>query len=189
MFTDHELEHLQEHVLHYPEKRAGAIYCLYAVQDKIGYINDEGIDIVSGLTELSKTQLEELISFFTLLRRRPVGRNVLRICDSITCHVMGSKKIIEDAEKHSGVPLGDISVDGSVTVLPSICLGLCDHAPAALLNDRDEISRLNAQSIMDLLKELSGQSHADSATGSRIIATSGKVADNLQGSTLPGEEG
>ena len=183
MFTDHELEHLREHVSHYPERRAGAIYCLYAVQDKIGYINDEGIEIVTELTGLSKTQQEELISFYTLLRRRPVGRNVLRICDSISCHVMGSKKIIAEAEKHSGAPLGDISRDGSVTILPSICLGLCDHAPAALLNDRDEVSKLSIEKIAEFLNELSAQSPEQSATGSQIIATSGQ-ADSAVGDDL-----
>lgn len=175
MFTDHEIEHLREHVSHYPERRAGAIYCLYAVQDKIGYINDEGIAIVTELTGLSKTQLEELISFFTLLRRRPVGRNVLRICDSISCHVMGSKKVIAAAEEHSGVPLGEISRDGSVTILPSICLGLCDHAPAALLNDRDEVSKLSPEKVTGFLNELSQRSPDQTATGSQIIATSGQM--------------
>jgi len=178
MFTDHELKHLREHVAHYPERRAGAIYCLYAVQDKIGYINDEGLAIVTKLTGLSKTQLEELISFFTLLRRRPVGRNVLRICDSISCHVMGSEKVIVAAEKKTGVPLGEISRDGSVTVLPSICLGLCDHAPAALLNDRDEISQLDTKKVADLIETLSQQSPDVSTTGSQIIATSGQAVSS-----------
>lgn len=181
MFTDHELEHLKAHVSHYPEPRAGAIYCLYAVQDKIGYINDEGIDIVSELTNLSKTELEELISFFTLLRRRPVGRNVLRICDSISCHVMGSKEVIDAAQKHTGVPLGEISRDGSVTVLPGICLGLCNHAPAALLNDRDEVSVLDKEKVIALLDELSKQAPEQSATGSQIIATSGQTVPEQKG--------
>ncbi len=177
MFTDDELSHLKEHVAHYPERRAGAIYCLYAVQDKIGYINDEGIAIVTELSGLSKTQLEELISFFTLLRRRPVGRNILRICDSISCHVMGSKKVLAAAQEKSGVPLGEISRDGSVTILPSICLGLCDHAPAALLNDLDEISKLDVEKIATVLEELSRQSPHDNATGSQVIASSGQVAE------------
>lgn len=175
MFTENELEHLREYLSHYPKRRAGAIYCLYAVQDKIGYINDKGIDVVSELTGLSKTQLEELISFFSLLRRRPVGRNVLRICDSISCHVMGSAKVLKAAEAHTGVSLGEISRNGSVTVLPSICLGLCNHAPAALLNDQDEISKLSPESMQTLLDELNQQPHHQSATGSQIIATGGQM--------------
>ncbi|MCY4329727.1 MAG: NAD(P)H-dependent oxidoreductase subunit E [Endozoicomonadaceae bacterium] len=173
MFTEDELEHLREHLSHYPERRAGAIYCLYAVQDKIGYIDDKGIMMVTELTGLSKTQLEELITFFTLLRRRPVGRNVLRICDSISCHVMGSRQVLEAAEAHTGVALGEISRTGSVTILPSICLGLCNHAPAALLNDEDEVSRLTPESVQKLLDELDQQPFQQSATGSQVIATSG----------------
>ncbi|MCL1124093.1 NADH-quinone oxidoreductase subunit NuoE family protein [Shewanella surugensis] len=176
MFTPDELTHLKQHVNHYPEPRAGAIYCLYAVQDKVGHINDKGIEIVTELTGLSKTQQEELISFYTLLRRRPIGRNVLRICDSISCHVMGSKAILDAAIKQTGVPIGEISKDGSVTVLPSICLGLCNKAPAALLNEMDEVENLNVHSINEYLNKLSEKPHDlnNKGSGSNIIATSGR---------------
>ena len=170
MFTKHEMAQLQEHVADYPEKRAGAIYCLYAVQDKVGFINDEGIGIVSELTGLSKTQLEELISFFTLLRRRPVGRHVLRICDSISCYLMGSHHVLSAAEQHSGVPLGEIGLDGAITVLPSICLGLCDQAPAALLNDREAIGLLTEKHVTTLLDQLKNEDVSGSAL--QLIATS-----------------
>lgn len=180
MFTPDELTHLKQHVSHYPEPRAGAIYCLYAVQDKVGYINDQGIDIVTQLTGLSKTQQEELISFYTLLRRRPVGRHVLRICDSIACHVMGSKTIINTAVKHTGVPMGEVSKDGSVTILPSICLGLCDKAPAALLNEMDEVENLTVLSTTEYLTKLSQQPHDanNKGSGSSIITTSRLGEDN-----------
>lgn len=176
MFTPEELTHLKQHINHYPEPRAGAIYCLYAVQDKQGYITDKGIEIVTELTGLSKTQQEELISFYTLLRRRPIGRNVLRICDSISCHVMGSKAVLDAAIKQTGVPMGEISKDGSVTILPSICLGLCNKAPAALLNEMDEVEDLNILSISEYLKKLSKKPHDanNKGSGSDIIATSGR---------------
>lgn len=154
MLTNEEIAHLEEHIAHYPEKRAGAIYCLYFIQDKYGYITKEGLEAVSELTELSTTQLDEIITFYTLLRRRPVGRHVVRICDSISCHTRGSKQVLAAAELATGKPLGEIANEGSVTVLPSICLGLCDRAPAALIDyDRVE-GELTEDKIHALLSEL-----------------------------------
>lgn len=160
MLTDQEIAHLEEHIAHYPEKRAGAIYCLYFVQDKYGYITKEGLEAVSELTELSTTQLDELITFYTLLRRRPVGRNVMRICDSISCHTRGSKKVLEAAKKATGKQLGEVANEGSVTVLPSICLGLCDRAPAALINDDRVEGELTEAKVRDVLAQLAAEEMA-----------------------------
>lgn len=154
MLTDQERAHLEEHIAHYPEKRAGAIYCLYFMQDKYGYITKPSLNLVSELTDLSTTQLDELITFYTLLRRRPVGRNVMRVCDSISCHTRGAKKVLEAAENATGKALGEIANDGSVTVLPSICLGLCDRAPAALINDDRVEGELTPERMRMILTEL-----------------------------------
>ncbi|WP_252856955.1 NADH-quinone oxidoreductase subunit NuoE family protein [Photobacterium angustum] len=69
------------------------------MQDKYGYITKPSLNLVSELTDLSTTQLDELITFYTLLRRRPVGRNVMRVCDSISCHTRGAKKSARSGRK------------------------------------------------------------------------------------------
>ncbi|APZ44751.1 hypothetical protein BW247_15260 [Acidihalobacter ferrooxydans] len=120
---------------HYPEPRAGAIYTLQFLQRKYGHLHNEALREASALCGLSITQLEELVSFYPLLLRRPVGRRVLRICDSIACHMAGAPALLDEAVRLSGVPLGQPSADGAVTVLPHVCLGLCDLAPAALLDE------------------------------------------------------
>jgi NADH-quinone oxidoreductase subunit E len=135
MLTDQERAHLQDHIAAYPERRAGALYTLQFLQRKAGYLSDEAVNEAAHLTGLSATQLDELITFYTLLHRRPTGKHMIRICDSIACHLAGAGELLSEAERILGVRLGDNSRDGAVTVVPSICLGLCDRAPAALVDE------------------------------------------------------
>jgi NADH-quinone oxidoreductase subunit E len=153
MLTDHEHSHLQEHIARYPEKRAGAIYTLQFLQQKYGYLPDEALAEASALCGLSATQLDELATFYTLLLRRPAGRTVVRICDSIACHLAGAPALLAEAERLTGAPLGGVSEDGSVTVLPHVCLGLCDRAPAALAGER-AVGGLDQASLAELLASL-----------------------------------
>lgn len=135
MLDQHEKEHLAEHIAHYPEPRAGAIYTLQYLQKKYGHLHDQALDEAAELCRLSPTQLKELVSFYSLLFSKPVGKQVLRICDSIACHMAGAQQLLAQAEQLTGVPLGEVSRDGRITILPHVCLGLCDKAPAALLDD------------------------------------------------------
>jgi NADH-quinone oxidoreductase subunit E len=153
MLTDHERSHLQEHIARYPEKRAGAIYTLQFLQQKYGYLSDEALAEASGLCGLSVTQLDELATFYSLLLRRPAGRTLVRICDSIACHLAGAPALLAEAQRLTGAPLGGVSEDGSVTVLPHVCLGLCDRAPAALAGER-AVGGLDQASLAELLASL-----------------------------------
>jgi NADH-quinone oxidoreductase subunit E len=99
------------------------------------------------------TQLDELATFYSLLLRRPAGRTVVRICDSIACHLAGAPALLAEAERLTGVPLGGVSGDGSVTVMPHVCLGLCDRAPAALVGER-AVGGLDSTYLSELLASL-----------------------------------
>ncbi|MFP8966817.1 NADH-quinone oxidoreductase subunit NuoE [Pokkaliibacter sp. CJK22405] len=175
--SEHDIEHLREHIAHYPHKRAGAIYCLYYVQDKYGYIPRDSLDEVSELTDLSPTQLDELITFYTLLRRRPVGRRLIRICDSISCYTRGAEQVLAAAKEAAGVEFGDISADGAVTVLPSICLGLCDRAPAGLVDDKEDLGELTPEKIRDLICKYAAETLSEKEAGSQQILAVLKNAD------------
>lgn len=137
MLSEPERRHLQEHIARYPQKRAGVIYVLQFLQQKYGYLHNEAMEEASRLCDLSVTQLDELTTFYTLLLRRPTGKTIVRICDSIACHLAGARALLAEAERLTGVPLGAVSDDGAVTVMPHICLGLCERAPAALVGERE----------------------------------------------------
>lgn len=151
MLEQHEKDHLAEHIAHYPEPRAGAIYTLQYLQKKYGYLHDQALDEASALCGLSPTQLKELVSFYSLLFSQPVGKRILRVCDSIACHMAGAPQLLAEAEQLTGVPLGQVSKDGRTTVLPHVCLGLCDKAPAMLLDDAEHgpMDSASLQALID----------------------------------------
>ena len=153
MLSEDERTHLQEHIARYPQKRAGAIYVLQFLQQKYGYLHDEAMEDASRLCELSVTQLDELATFYTLLLRRPAGKTIVRICDSIACHLAGARALLAEAERLTGVPLGAVSDDGAVTVMPHVCLGLCERAPAALVGER-EAGPLDKAALSELIAAL-----------------------------------
>lgn len=135
MLSEDEIQHLKAYIEHYPEPRAGAIYLLQFLQGKYGHLHDDALREASALCGLSVTQLEELVSFYSLLFRHPVGRRVLRICDSVACHMAGSSALLTEAQQLTGASLGHVSSDGEFTVLPHVCIGLCNRAPAAMVDD------------------------------------------------------
>ncbi len=153
MLSEDERRHLEDHIARYPEKRAGAIYALQFLQEKYGHLHDEALEEASRLCELSVTQLDELITFYTLLLRRPTGKTIVRICDSIACQLAGAPVLLAEAERLTGAPLGAVSDDGAVTVMPHVCLGLCERAPAALVGERER-APLDKAALGKLITEL-----------------------------------
>ena len=84
---------------------------------------------------MSAEELEGVATFYTLIYRRPVGRHIIRMCDSVSCWIMGYEKIFAHLNEALGIRMGETTGDGRFTLLPSACLGVCDHAPALMIDD------------------------------------------------------
>jgi NADH-quinone oxidoreductase subunit E len=157
MNNKHNRQALQKHLaqlpLNHPERRAAAVPAMQALQVEHGYLDDTAIKTVAQFTGLSTTEIEELATFYSLLYRRPVGRHVLQICDSVCCNMRGADRLLLAAEKYCGVSLGKVTADGALSVLPSICLGLCELAPA-LLVDGEALGPLDEAALELLLQRL-----------------------------------
>lgn len=148
---------LQKHLAQlppmHPKRRAAAVPMMQALQIEHGCLDNAAVAEVAHLTGLSATEIEELATFYSLIYRRPAGRHVLRICDSVCCSLRGADRLLVAAENYSGVPLGKITPDGAFSILPSICLGLCDQAPAALV-DGEAVGTLDEATLEALLQRL-----------------------------------
>jgi len=149
--------HLEQLPPRYPERRAAIVDVMRLLQQKYGYLSDEAVCEAARITGLSATEVEELATFYSLIYRHPVGRHVLRICDSVCCAMQGANEQIEDICHRLGVEPGQIALDGKLTVLPNICLGLCDRAPAALL-DGEAIAPVSTKTVDALLDQLRDES-------------------------------
>jgi NADH-quinone oxidoreductase subunit E len=129
---------------------------MYELQGHYGYFDDRAVEEAAELLGLSPVKIEELATFYDFIYRRPVGRFVLHVCDGVVCWMFEEKSALEYLCKRLGVAPGQTTEDGEFTVLPSVCIGYCDHAPAMLVNGK-HYGPLNPESIDRILEELRSQ--------------------------------
>ena len=119
----------------YPTKRAVCIDAMKIVQRHRGWISDESLQDIAQLLQMSLDELDSVATFYNLLYRKPVGRHVVLMCDSVSCWIMGYNRLRERLCSKLGVRLGETTADGRFTLLPIVCLGTCDHAPAMMVDE------------------------------------------------------
>jgi NADH-quinone oxidoreductase subunit E len=154
MLSDIERRELEEAVKHYPDKRGAAIDALLTVQRHRRWISDESLLDIAQFLEMTAEDLDSIATFYNLVFRKPVGRHVAFVCDSISCWIMGCEQIREQLKKHYDIDVGQTTRDGRLTVLPIACLGHCERAPAMMV-DQDvygEVAPDKIDVIMDKYK-------------------------------------
>jgi NADH-quinone oxidoreductase subunit E len=135
MLTTEEREEIEAELPHYPNKRAVCIDAMKIVQRHRGWVSPESIRDIAEFLELSATELESTASFYNLLHRKPVGRHVIWLCNSVSCWIMGHDRLREHLTKKLQIQPGETTKDDRFTLLPIVCLGCCDHAPAMMVGD------------------------------------------------------
>ena len=134
MLTDAEKRRIDEVRAMYETATAACVEALRIVQDVRGWVSDDTLRDLAGYLDLSPAYLESLATFYSMIFRRPVGRHVIMVCDSVCCWMDGSEDLIAALGERLGAGLGDTSEDGRFTLLPVVCLGACDQAPAMLID-------------------------------------------------------
>ncbi len=134
MLSESERAAIDAERAHYPDPQAVSIEALKIVQEHRGWVSDEALADVSDYTGISRADLEGVATFYNLIFRRPVGRNVILYCDSVSCYVMGCEKLRDRLCERLGVAPGGTTADQRYTLLPVVCLGACDHAPVLMVN-------------------------------------------------------
>lgn len=150
MLTSEDKIEIEERFPHYPTKRAVCIEALKVVQKRHGWVNDEAIADIAALLEMSSDDLDAIATFYNMIFRKPVGQHVILVCDSVSCWIMGYKRLREHLTEKLGITLGETTPDGKFTLLPNVCLGACDHAPV-LMVDNDTHGDVTTEKIDALL--------------------------------------
>lgn len=120
---------------HEAHPRAACIEALQQVQREFGWVSDTHLREVAGLLGMSSSDLDGVATYFNLIFRRPVGRRVILLCDSVSCWLMGRDEIAAHLQRQLGIAPGQTTADREFTLLPTVCLGHCDHAPAMMVGD------------------------------------------------------
>lgn len=115
--------------------REAAVDVMKELQNHYGWLTDEGVTEAAEILGLSPLQVEELATFYEMIYRRPVGKKVIKVCDSISCWTMGNEELMASLAKQLGVEPGGTTADGMFTFLPCSCLGNCGNAPAMMVGE------------------------------------------------------
>lgn len=135
MLTAEEIKEIEHETHLFEHKQAACIEAMKVVQKHRGWVSDESIRDIAEALEMTPTELDSVATFYSQIFRKPVGRHVIMVCDSVSCWIMGYDNIIAHLSQKLGIGLGETSSDGRFTLLPVVCLGTCDHAPAMMVGD------------------------------------------------------
>jgi NADH-quinone oxidoreductase E subunit len=176
-YTAENRARFEEIVRRYPpdRRRSAVLPALYLAQQQQGYITANAIRHVAGLLGISRADVEDVVSFYTMFYTKPVGRFVLQVCRTLSCALNGAERVTGALQATLGIRPGETDPSGLFTLLEVECLGACDRAPVVMVNDAwheclhpDSAARLVADLRTRGEAALSGCHHAiEGAGGSR----------------------
>lgn len=152
MLTAEEKHEIDEAIRLVPVRKAAGIEAMKIVQDHRRWLSDESLNDIALYMGMSVEELDSVATFYNMIFRKPVGRHVILLCDSISCWVMGYEGIQEYFKRTLGIGWGETTADGRFTLLPNCCLGTCDCAPALMI-DNDLHRNLTISQLEEILKK------------------------------------
>jgi len=152
MLMAEERQEIEAELAHYPTKQSVCIDAMQIIQRHRGWVSDESLKDLAEFLGMSVEDLDGVATFYNLIFRKPVGRHVVMVCDSVSCWIMGYERVRDQMSKRLGVKMGETTSDGRFTLLPIVCLGTCDHAPAMMV-DGDLHRDLDPQKLDGILEK------------------------------------
>ena len=146
-------QEIEELVNKYGNDRSALIKILNEVQKKHRYISDYAQQEIARHLNIHPVEVYSVISFYSFLNSTPKGRNIVRICKTVSCEMKGKENIVKAIERELNIKIGDTTEDNKFTVEYANCLGLCDVAPAMSINDR-VYTKLTPEKAVQLLNEV-----------------------------------
>lgn len=148
--TKNEIREIKNEQKCFKNNKAVCIEALKIVQKYRGWISDNIIYEIAKLLKITFNEIEEIATFYSQIFRKPVGKNIIRYCDSFVCFINGYKSIKKEIEKVLNIKTGQTTKDKKFTLLPTCCLGNCDKSPTIMINN-DTYVFLTPENIIDLL--------------------------------------
>ena len=133
-YTDDQLAVMEAIIARYPRKRSAIMPLLLYSQSITGYINNEGIEIISELLELENAEVTAVSTFYTQYKNQPVGEYHVGVCTNTLCAVMGGDAIFAGLKEHLGIENDGVTADGKVSLEHIECNAACDYAPVVMAN-------------------------------------------------------
>jgi len=152
MLSEEEKTEILKETKLYPYPSAACIDALKIVQQSRGWVSDEAVKEIAQFLDMSNEDVDGVATFYSRIYRKPVGRNVILLCDGVSCMIMGYESILEHISKKLDIGFGQTTPDNRYTLLPISCLGDCDHAPAMMINN-DHYNKLTMDKVDEILEK------------------------------------
>jgi NADH-quinone oxidoreductase E subunit len=160
-YTAENRARLDEIVKRYPpdRKRSAVLPALYLVQAQQGYVTANGIRAVADALDITRADVEDVVSYYTMFYTRPVGTFVLSVCRTLSCALNGAERVTEAICDRLRIKPGETDAAGTFTLLEVECLGACDRAPVIMVNDAWHECQ-SAETVGRLLDDLRARGEA-----------------------------
>ena len=136
----------------YATSRGALMTALHLVQHEYGYIAWQAMVELANVLDISPAQVADVVSFYEDYHSNEMGKYIFGICQSVTCEVCGHQAIIDHLKQQLGIDVHETTKDGMFSLLGMECIGACDMAPCALVNETQH-NKLTISRIDELLSE------------------------------------
>jgi NADH-quinone oxidoreductase subunit E len=132
---------------------AGALIpLLQSAQNTYGYVSEKAIDYISHITGIPPADIYGVVTFYAQFRTKPLGKNIIKVCNGTACHVNGAKEVYNTIQDELNINYDETTEDGNFSLLSVACLGCCSLAPVITVNG-ETFGRLNSQKLRKILRD------------------------------------
>lgn len=132
--------------------KGALIPLLQSAQNTYGYVSEKAIDYISHITGIPAADIYGVVTFYAQFRTKPLGKNIIKVCNGTACHVNGAKEVYNTVQDELNINYDETTDDGNFSLLSVACLGCCSLAPVMTING-ETFGRLNSQKLRKILRE------------------------------------
>ena len=154
MYSIENEQRIDEYITHYPVKRSAILPALHIAQIEHGYVTDDDVKYLAQRLDMRVNEVEEVVTFYSMYSRKPIGKYKLQVCRTISCNIAGCEKISAHITDKLGIKVNETTPDGKFTLQEVECLGYCDLAPVLQVNFdyHEQITLERTDEIIETLK-------------------------------------
>jgi len=133
-FSERTRKKIDKIVARYPQKEAAILPLLHITQQEFGFISPDSEKLVAEILGIKPIRVREVVTFYTMLNREPIGKYYIQVCSNLSCALLGSEKLIDYLKEKLGIEPGQTTKDKKFTLSLVECLGACEQAPCMMIN-------------------------------------------------------
>ena len=149
--TTVQKEKIQKILKYYPDKQSALLPVLFYLQGENRYLDDKVLWELCEILGMNFQSIKDVAEYYVMLRTKPVGEKLIRICTNVACTLCGGEELVEYIEEKLRIKVGETSKDGKYSLFTAHCLACCNNGPAIQINDKyyNHISRKDIDRLLE----------------------------------------